>query len=372
LASSFCRIKLSVVSELKAQGAIFEMNFDRIIIAMESIARILIYPNFKIQRLSHLPCYFLVMGFLALHGFLPSEILALNNHSDTGVATSIGSSGLEVNCDQLNFEQGASSEVLENGSAFISPAIQNPGPSDIDNWTSITEIPPGFEFDYFETPYVNGLNQPGRVYIESSARPGTWQLAVDFHANNPQTISTNNLILLSGETVTRVKLEMGTIPGDGTWYTPEIQNGVEGRFRIYGDVTAPEGTIIESCSTLTGDVNGEACSGNDCSNTTVVSPAGGNTSVGMTCDLEAEIGNSGSCSSSSILNNNGGFEDTGSVVFNTSFQGIPAAMWANQSTSVFPSWYTVLNGFSGDFYLFDDAADQVNNPEGDHFVVKIH
>ncbi|HFA48776.1 MAG TPA: hypothetical protein ENJ95_07150 [Bacteroidetes bacterium] len=66
---------------------------------------------------------------------------------------------------------------------------------------------------------------------------------------------------------------------------------------------------------------------------------------------------------------NESFEDAGSTVFNTTFQGSPAYAMPNGST-IIPNW-SMDYGCGGncfDSYWIDDTADNVNNPKGDYFI----
>lgn len=66
---------------------------------------------------------------------------------------------------------------------------------------------------------------------------------------------------------------------------------------------------------------------------------------------------------------NASFEDVGSTVFNTTFQGNPARALPNGS-SLIPDWYMAYacGGNCYDSYWIDDTADNVNNPKGDYFL----
>jgi|GEM_PF-2187089 len=85
------------------------------------------------------------------------------------------------------------------------------------------------------------------------------------------------------------------------------------------------------------------------------------------CEIIADIDNS--CS---ILNTNHGFENSGGTNFSTNYNGIPAALLPRNS-NIIPGFNAdfgcTTNGPCPDSYWVNDAADNVNNPEGDKFVV---
>ncbi|MEZ4954907.1 MAG: hypothetical protein R2825_15175 [Saprospiraceae bacterium] len=66
---------------------------------------------------------------------------------------------------------------------------------------------------------------------------------------------------------------------------------------------------------------------------------------------------------------NQSFENTGNTVFNTTFEGSPAAALPKNS-SILPNWFMDYGcGYNCyDSYWIDDTADQVNNPNGDYFL----
>ncbi len=69
------------------------------------------------------------------------------------------------------------------------------------------------------------------------------------------------------------------------------------------------------------------------------------------------------------LNSNEGFENAGSISFDTTYQGVPAAKITDPY--IIPDW-SIQGGSLGNspkVYLINDSNDQVNNPEGDNFVL---
>jgi len=88
------------------------------------------------------------------------------------------------------------------------------------------------------------------------------------------------------------------------------------------------------------------------------------------CDLEGGITAMSTCE---ILNTNNGFEDSGTAVFNQNYNGISAALLPKNSTAI-PGWYTDFSCQSPpapcpDAYILNDTGNQINNPEGDKFIV---
>jgi len=85
------------------------------------------------------------------------------------------------------------------------------------------------------------------------------------------------------------------------------------------------------------------------------------------CEILATIENS--CT---VLNSNPGLENSGGTSFSDSYNGIPAARLP-RSSSIVPGYITDYSctaaGPCPDGYWLNDSSDQVNNPEGDKFIL---
>lgn len=182
----------------------------------------------------------------------------------------------QTGCNQLFADTDLSSEVIAGGNLWIRNRINHLGTSNILNYTISTAIPSNTTFDYIQVPDWPANNHTGTLYYQRSDQPaGTWVSWTTFNTstNGNDRYYVASLSLPPGVTVTDVRLELGTLSGDGSW---NIQSaGVstwESSFRVYTntDPAVPVGTIISTCSQYSGTIDGIACSFNECDSSTVV------------------------------------------------------------------------------------------------------
>jgi hypothetical protein len=191
--------------------------------------------------------------------------------SSSASATSTGGTTGGAGCDALPNDVTNDFEVLSPGEINQSAEIGNTGTEDIINWTYETELDENITLKQVRTPEFTDVDHPGELYYQSSDNPGVWVLWHNFNLNDRDTRNVSGLGLPSGAKVTHLKLELGTIPGDGQ-YNPYIYpSGYVRRF-VYTSIVDDGLTtsdVIENCGTYFGVIDGTSCTGNDCRNASI-------------------------------------------------------------------------------------------------------
>ena len=203
-----------------------------------------------------------------------NSVNAGNPCDSAPTVTSTGGPTPQTGCNQMVYDVSSSYNVLVGGQAYIKVQIANDGFADINNWHSITTFPADYDFTELYTPYLPGVNHSGTITYERSDQPGVWHNWHSFNVNSEDRIYESALGLPAGVTVSALRIDMGTLSGDGTWNLNTIIQDWEAGFRMYGDVNpAYTGTTIDFCSFISGDIGGLTCSNTACS-TTNIDPGG--------------------------------------------------------------------------------------------------
>lgn len=236
------------------------LNTDEDDFAQGATVQLVIQVRFPFQAFS---------GTSAINEVVGTSNNAGNPISTAATVTATGGTPPQTGCDQLFAYHNTPSDVSLTDDYWISLSISNAGLSDINNWMSITEFPNDVIFDYFVTPEMPTKNQIGSVYYERSDMIGSWIHWTDFNFNTSQQINKNTLGLPAGVEVTSLRVDAGTLEGDGCWNPFQI--GWPESFRMYFDLDASvmNGDIINSCTDFTGTINGVSCADSDCNDTEV-------------------------------------------------------------------------------------------------------
>ena len=199
-----------------------------------------------------------------------TSVNAGNPIDNAATVTATGGSTPQTGCNQFVIYQSSTGTITDGGLMYIRVKVANDGLSDIDNWTSITDIPGTLVFEELYTPHIPNLDHTGTIFYERSDQPGTWYSWTSFNVDTEERLYVTDLGLPIGVTITSIKLEMGTLSGDGSWNQGNFVNTWDPSLRIYAYVNAPVGSVINSCTDFSGDVNGNPCTGTSCTNTDII------------------------------------------------------------------------------------------------------
>jgi len=198
-----------------------------------------------------------------------------NNLSSTATATVQSSNNPQAGCAQLPNEVSSDGVILSPGGGTFYAEIGNIGFDDIDDWTYTASVPNNSTLEWVRTPVFPGVSHIGELFYQSTLNPGVWVLWDDFNLNSQKHRNVSGIGLPAGESVTDIKIELGTIPGNGLYNFNIYPDGYGRRLKLYAVVDAglPVGSNIQYCGYYSGTINGLNCTGSDCTTNNVISPS---------------------------------------------------------------------------------------------------
>ena len=172
-----------------------------------------------------------------------------------------------------NDKRGDPSQIA-GGYQYYQIEVGNLGFSDIDNYMMIDTIPDSVTLDQVRTPQFLNVNHTGQLYYMRSDIPGTWNLWTSFNLNTRTTRYVSGLGLPGGVEVTQIRMDLGTVPGNGL-YNPYIYPSGFMRSLVlyaYSDLGFTIGDSYINCVNYSGTIGGGPVSGQDCATTSIVAP----------------------------------------------------------------------------------------------------
>ena len=194
-----------------------------------------------------------------------------NPTSAASTVTSTGGTPPQTGCAQQYSNHASSGQSASGETLWISIVAGNNGFSDVENYMSITVVPAEATLFEVETPSIPGRDHTGSVYYERSDMPGVWILWIDFNYNNSQLLFVHNLGLPPGVEITRIRMDVDTLSGDGSW-NPQTLDLWPSSLRMFFtlDDNLATGTVINSCTDYTSTIDGFDCTGEFGCNETVI------------------------------------------------------------------------------------------------------
>ncbi len=200
------------------------------------------------------------------------------NPSDSApTVTASGGNSSQTGCNQILVDADMQDPSIAGGDSWIRNRIDNLGTADINNYSITVDIPNNSTFSYVQVPSWPANNHTGTLYYQRSDQPGTWINWTTFNTstNGNDTYYVGTIGLPAGITVTDVRMDLGTLSGDGSWNRAAAGvSSWESTLRVYNTIDAgtTPGTTLSSCTNYSGTVNGTNCSANDCTSATVIAP----------------------------------------------------------------------------------------------------
>ena len=194
------------------------------------------------------------------------------NPSDSAPTVTSQGPNPQTGCNQVEAYHDVGSSVIPRGLYQMRITGQNLGISDITNFVTTTYIPSEISFSQIRSPqFTADIDHEVDVYYELSSQPGNYIFWATVNLNNDRHLFETDLGLTGNVEVTSIRLDWGTLSGDGLFNPNTWDNTWDHQFKIYGFVKPSynAGTVITSCTDVTANVGGLSCPDNDCDSATV-------------------------------------------------------------------------------------------------------
>ncbi len=198
---------------------------------------------------------------------------ATASSSNAGTVVSSASSTISSGWSPTNFNnaKGGQNEKLPGGYQYWGISVGNGGFNIIDNYQIIDVIPTDVTLDQIRTPELPFVNHPGQLYYMRSDNPGVWHLWINFNLSSRLVRYVSGLGLPAGVSVSQVRLDLGTVPGNMIFNNLRYQDGFRNNLILYANIpnSLPDGHTYTNCADYTGTVSGSPISAQSCHTATI-------------------------------------------------------------------------------------------------------
>lgn len=164
--------------------------------------------------------------------------------------------------------------AVTGGYQFWGIEIGNIGFETIDDYSIVDTIPTGMRLDQIRTPEFTNVDHPGAIYYQSSGAPGIWSLWTPINLNDRRSYFVSGLSLPAGDSVTMVRLDLNSVPGNGS-YNPYIYpDGFNSGWTLYAFEVGNRivGDSFTNCAHYSGTSQGVSISDEACITTNIIAP----------------------------------------------------------------------------------------------------